>query len=46
MVIWTYTDTEILKDEMYLEHGGKDKEYIRDILMRSLSDLKSNGSIE
>ena len=37
----TYTDTEILKDEMYLEHGGKDKEYIREYTNEKLTDLKN-----
>lgn len=28
--LMTYTDEQLLKDKMYIEHGGQDKDYIRE----------------
>lgn len=37
----TYTDEQLLRDEMYLEHGGQDKEYIRAYTDEKIADAKS-----
>ena len=37
--VMKYTDAESLKDQMYIEHGGQDKEYIKEYTQQRINDV-------